>query len=261
MRRSKRLRPIRPAPALKERTRRLTTRIVRAWSAAIQSTILPAYARARRSQARDSMVAYDARNPIGGALSGARRATGKERKATEADLRKWGVETEQWHRNAWGEAVREGVGVDLGRVMSANDVSDELRTAVEWHASLIVDLDEEAYKRVERAVWDAFLDGKSVEKLADELQEMLDISERRATLIARDQLAKLTNKLNEVRQRQAGLDKFVWRHSGKVNYREEHLERDGEIYSWDDPPEDLPGFLINCGCTAEGFLEIKDDEE
>lgn len=80
----------------------------------------------------------------------------------------------------------------------------------------------------------------------------------RARLIARDQIQKFNGSLNELRQKESGVNKYVWRNtfSNSPWKREEHSAREGDIYSWGSPPPDgHPGVAINCNCWAEPVLE------
>jgi hypothetical protein len=74
-------------------------------------------------------------------------------------------------------------------------------------------------------------------------------------LIARDQVRKVTTAINVERAKSAGITKFRWRHSGGGSEpRQDHVDMDGMIFSYDDPPvidertgeRGYPGQLINC---------------
>jgi SPP1 gp7 family putative phage head morphogenesis protein len=88
------------------------------------------------------------------------------------------------------------------------------------------------------------------------------VAESRAKLIARDQVGKLFGAIQEARQVGLGIDRYTWRTSNDNRVRDTHEKREGESYSWNDPPGDLsdpgdgghPGFPINCRCWAEPDL-------
>lgn len=47
---------------------------------------------------------------------------------------------------------------------------------------------------------------------------------------------------------------YVWRCVGDDKTRTTHAERDGQVFSWDNPPEGgHPGEDYNCRCWAEGY--------
>lgn len=91
-------------------------------------------------------------------------------------------------------------------------------------------------------------------------------SERRAELMAEDQVRKSFNAINKVRLQENGVNKYEWIHSyGGQFPRELHIEYDGQIFSFDDPPiiEEstgeigIPGQAINCRCTMNPIIEIE----
>jgi SPP1 gp7 family putative phage head morphogenesis protein len=73
--------------------------------------------------------------------------------------------------------------------------------------------------------------------------------------------------VNHARQRELGVERFVWRTMGDERVRDEHDELKGETFSYDDPPEidgepTLPGDDVQCRCYAEPVLDdLFDDEE
>ena len=121
--------------------------------------------------------------------------------------------------------------------------------------------------RVQRAVEQVLaqpLDrGVRVEEIAAQLQERFGIEERRAALIARDQTLKLSGQLQEQRQTQAGISRYVWTTSGDERVRHDHAILDGTVQSWDAPPvvdqrtgrRAHPGGDFQCRCTADPVLD------
>jgi hypothetical protein len=65
-----------------------------------------------------------------------------------------------------------------------------------------------------------------------------------------------------MRQKQLGVTSFVWQTMGDERVRDEHAERDGQEYEYDDPPDgELPGEPIMCRCWAEPVLDDLDDSD
>lgn len=98
-------------------------------------------------------------------------------------------------------------------------------------------------------------------ELAEEIERRFDFAADHAEIIARDQVGKLNGQLDAQRQQNLGIKRFIWRTVGDERVRDEHEERDGETYDYDDPPDgELPGEPINCRCSAEPvFDDIFDD--
>ncbi|CAM6004904.1 unnamed protein product [Sphagnum balticum] len=68
------------------------------------------------------------------------------------------------------------------------------------------------------------------------IMKNFDMTKGRAALIARDQVGKLNGALEEYRQKQLGVQRYVWRTSGDSRVRRDHKDLDGHIFSWDKPP-------------------------
>jgi len=83
----------------------------------------------------------------------------------------------------------------------------------------------------------------------------MDVSRRRAKLIARDQIGKLNGRINASRLTSIGIDKFIWRTSKDERVRPDHRKREGKIYEFSNPPNgEIPGTPINCRCFAEPVI-------
>ncbi len=103
--------------------------------------------------------------------------------------------------------------------------------------------------------------GLRVEELRASIQERFDVSKSKADLLARDQTLKLNSNITQARQRGAGVERYVWTTSGDERVREEHAALEGEVFSWDDPPEPgHPGEDYQCRCTAFPIIAEFDDE-
>lgn len=146
------------------------------------------------------------------------------------------------------------------------DVSTQLhptvaaRTAghyVTWSTSLIRDVGDEARKRIGSAVLQAVRERTPPALLAKSIQEIEAMSYRRAKNIAADQTTKLNAALDRARQEEVGITAFTWVHSGSPHPREEHLDRDGEVFDWDTndiEAGDFPGEPPFCGCSAQATI-------
>lgn len=98
--------------------------------------------------------------------------------------------------------------------------------------------------------------GKRVEDLADLIKERESVSESRAELIARDQTLKLNADINKTRQENAGVTQYTWSTSHDERVRDSHKELDGQVFSWNNPPEPgHPGEDFQCRCIALPVFE------
>jgi SPP1 gp7 family putative phage head morphogenesis protein len=165
------------------------------------------------------------------------------------------VEEERRHRTRLGKTVQSRFGVPLEDLMSSNDVAAQIQAATQQSVALIKGLNAEVLKKVEYAVLDAAQQEQSVTTLSERLRETMGISRSRARLIAKDQTSKFNSTLNKVRQDQLGIDRYVWSTQLDERVRPLHENREGQVFSWDDPPSDgHPGFPPGCRCVAAPYV-------
>ena len=156
----------------------------------------------------------------------------------------------------------ETVDGQLGAVIGIRPLDSEpwLNPAVDaWRGSntaLISGLAPRHMEDVDALVRQAWESGTRAETLAKQLQERLGITERRAALIARDQIGKLNGQLTMLRQQSYGVGAYIWATSMDERVRQVHADRDGRRFPWATPPPDgHPGMPIQCRCVAEPDLD------
>lgn len=174
----------------------------------------------------------------------------------DAALRDWALRVERWHRTRWRGAVLAGTGIDLTTMLGAADVRQSVDATIAWNTSLIRDVSEQARKRMADAVFAGVRERRPAREVAAQLREAAAMSRRRSVGIASDQMTKLTSSLAAERRRQAGIETWRWRHSGKLHPRADHKARDGREYTDGDAPKDLPGQLPYCGCREQAVVRF-----
>ena len=128
---------------------------------------------------------------------------------------------------------------------------------VRENVALIKSLETKHFDDIERRVLQTFRSGKRAESLSRQLKEQYGATQKRAMLIARDQIGKLNGNLTRQRQKALGVERYIWRTSKDERVRSLHLKRENTEFSWDDPPEDgHPGEAIQCRCTADPVIEV-----
>lgn len=247
------LRPVEPAATLTREARRFGMAVVRRWAETVRDLVLPAYEGAIDRLTRDA-----ASDDLGNALRAAVGDLNRLVLTLQPQMNEWTVRVEAWHRRRFADVVKAATGVDTFPFLSVADVQDEIAAALERHAGLIKGLNDDMRRRVEDTVWREFLKQTPRRSLGKMLAHELGVGRSRANLIASDQTVKLSTELDGLRQQQAGIKRYKWRHSGKLHFRPEHKARDGRVYRWDKPPADgHPGTQINCGCKAQAYVEVE----
>lgn len=186
------------------------------------------------------------------------------------ELARWSRRFEVLHRRKWTASVLAATGVDLSTMIGPEAARNPLSVVVERNVDLVRNVSDQARGRIADAVFRGFTKRSPAREVAAELREAVTMSRRRALLIASDQANKLAGALDQERRREVGIDCWFWQHSGKLHAREDHLSRDGNLYS-DNPdrvgqssdgkeilsePSDLPTQLPYCGCTSRACLII-----
>lgn len=58
--------------------------------------------------------------------------------------------------------------------------------------------------------------------------------------------------INQLRQQDLGIERYIWRSQDDAKVRESHAEYDDQVFRWDEPPAGgHPGQAHNCRCHAE----------
>lgn len=189
-----------------------------------------------------------------------------------------GQKTSQWNDKEWQKTLRRVVGVPL--LASEPGLRDQLRLFVQTNANLITKLQTDKIAEIQGVIERGFAQGLRHTEVAKQVMEKAQTTKRRARLIARDQVSKLNGRLTQMRQEQAGVEKYIWRDSDDTRVRTSHANMDGKIGRWDDPtvyatvsePDKFkprsgieavelhPGQDILCRCFAEPFIQELQEE-
>jgi len=193
----------------------------------------------------------------------------------------------QRHTDQWSEAIRSAIGIDMRSVLQASPgLEDRISLAVARNVELIRNLAEDTERRVAEAITRNLSQGGSARDLSRELTEQFGIEQRRANLIARNEVGNVNSLLNEYRQEEAGIEFYTFRTSDDERVRgapggkyenavPSHHVMEGKVCRWDDPTvyrnestgkwearstiggvEQHPGFAINCRCTGSPLIDF-----
>lgn len=137
---------------------------------------------------------------------------------------------------------------------------DQARTRwIETNAALIKSQPAEVSTRIGDIVREMVPAGARWETIARKLEDEHGIAQRRAALIARDQVGKYNADCNRTQQQAAGFTHYEW--MGVMDNRERptHVALQHTIWSWDKPPPiGNPGEPIQCRCTASPVISEAD---
>ena len=181
-------------------------------------------------------------------------------------LESWAVQTERWYRGHWRGAILSATGVDVDTLIGPADTRQTIAASIEWNVSLIKDVHAQTRKRVADTVFAGVNQRRPAADVAKDIRTATGFARDRSKRIASDQMTKLTSSLAEERQREAGIEKVEWRHSGKKHPRDWHRARNGKVYELDThkavdgdekvEPGDWVGQAPFCGCRSLAVIEF-----
>ena len=171
------------------------------------------------------------------------------------------VKINQYNKDEWKKLIRSQYGVN-----PTAESPDEYRSVLNnWaydNAALIKDIPQRTLLQIRDLTVESLMSGQTVDDMQqdiyDIMDERMDVTDSRARLIARDQVAKLNGQLTKERQIGIGVDSYIWRTVGDERVRDTHDMVDGNTYTWDNPPGETdgnhPGEDYQCRCWAETIL-------
>lgn len=193
------------------------------------------------------------------------------------DLRSWALRMESWHRGRWGQTVLAGANVDIRYMIGPQDAQEPIEAFMARNVALTRDISAQAQGRISDAVFRGIQARTPAREVGKAITEATGMARKRADRVAADQAVKLGAALDAQRQREAGLDIYKWRHSGKLHPRSWHKARDGKLYERDSgrevefvggekkysdetiPTDDGVGQAPFCGCASQGVLIIDNE--
>lgn len=204
----------------------------------------------RAEQRHDAGEAARAR----GAVEIARETFSGGFRNLSSTARQVGEATSTFQKRQLQRQLQAAVGIEVP--LRDPNLGPKLELFTEENVRLIKSIPARYFDEVEQLVLDAVERGRRWESLAVDIEARFDVSDSRAKLIARDQVGKFYGEVARARQTSLGIKSYVWRTVRDERVRDEHSDREGEIFEWRSPPEDgHPGEPINCRCYAEPDLE------
>lgn len=161
---------------------------------------------------------------------------------------------------AWsklGDEMGRGLRKELKDAPTGQFLSNFLQEQV----ILITSLPAEAADRVHKLTMEGMITGgRRASEIAKDILATGKVTESRAKLIARTEVARTAAGLTMARAKFVGSTHYVWRTSGDVDVRSSHKKMDGAVVPWDTMPllsdgtRTHAGMIFNCRCYPEPIL-------
>lgn len=166
----------------------------------------------------------------------------------------------RFNSNQFHAVIRSAYSVDVFK--QEPWLADVLKNWESQNIALIKSVPAQSLDRLHGKIVQAVRTGQTQRDLVKIVQSEYGVARNRAKLIANDQVGKLNGQLTQERQVGIGVKQYRWRGVLDSRERDEHVAREGMIFSWDKPPPDgHPGEPIRCRCGAEAILPLFEDLE
>lgn len=165
------------------------------------------------------------------------------------------ADVERRNERTWKQVAK-----DMGRSLRAE--IEQAPTGMVYTAlmdqqvALIKSLPLKAAERVHALVTEGLVDSRRAAEIAKAISETEGITARRATLIARTEVARAAASFTQARAMYAGSEGYIWRTSEDGAVRDTHKKMNGKYVRWDAPPktdESLDPYHAGCGPNCRCF--------
>jgi SPP1 gp7 family putative phage head morphogenesis protein len=163
---------------------------------------------------------------------------------------------------AWSQLARE-VGQELRKEVHNAPTGQVMQILMGDQVDLITSLPLQAAQRVHSLTIEAMTTTSArASEISKEILRTGHVTESRAMLIARTEVARTASVMTQSRAEYVGSDGYIWRTSGDSDVRPLHKRMEGKYVEWGDPPRMEPtlgryhaGQGPNCRCYAEPVLK------
>jgi SPP1 gp7 family putative phage head morphogenesis protein len=228
-------------------------RIIQKLKNQVNSTLLPSLGQFEVDYVKDSpsLIVY-----FSSIVTQLGQQVGDIEETAESIASRMATATEAFNRRNFVKTINSAIGVNLVDIIRAEGVQFQIEAAVTENIDLIKTIPKEYHERIKKAVTQGINQGDDFFSIRKSILEIGESTDKRAKLIARDQVAKLNAAVTETRQKKMGITHYFWRTSRDERVRDTHKANADKRFAWDNPPSKTghPGDDIQCRCTAEPDL-------
>lgn len=160
--------------------------------------------------------------------------------------------------NTMHKDFERAFGIDLPGIIRNEGLQDVLNESISDNVSLIKSIPEQYFGKLNEIVGKGIVNRQRAVDIRAELKNLFGVTERRARLIARDQVSKLNGAITELRYNNLGIERYIWQTREDDRVRPTHQENEGKTFTWASPPVETghPGHDINCRCIALPIIDL-----
>lgn len=169
------------------------------------------------------------------------------------------ADAERRNRKMWFQ-VGEEIGRELKREIGQGYIGGVMRELLDDQVHLIKSLPLDAAKRVHELTLEGVSEGTRAAEIAQQILRTGQVTEARARLIARTEVARTQSVLTQARAEYVGSEGYIWRTAGDFDVRDSHAEMEGKYVRWDTPAKLSDGTvchagqIYNCRCYPEPVI-------
>lgn len=172
------------------------------------------------------------------------------------------AEVNQRDERMWATQAQE-MGIALRKELHNAPTGQVMRQLMSEQVQLITSLPTEAAQRVHDLVIKGMEDSARADEVTREILRSGEVTESRAKLIARTEVARSASALTQARAQHIGSTQYIWRTSGDSDVRPGHRAMNGKVCEWANPPavdengrvmHHHPGAIWNCRCYPEPII-------
>jgi SPP1 gp7 family putative phage head morphogenesis protein len=149
------------------------------------------------------------------------------------------------------------VGVELNLGVAHQSTGEVAAALMHEQVALIKSIPLEAGYRAQKLAQEAFFKGTRASEIAKSLQDTTSVTEARATLIARTEVARSNASFTQARAQAVGSDSYIWRTTMDGAERPSHRKMNGKTVLYARPPTlsdgttGHAGTFPNCRCYQD----------
>jgi SPP1 gp7 family putative phage head morphogenesis protein len=166
----------------------------------------------------------------------------------------------QRDERAWFKTAKD-LGVALRDEVRHTPIGATVYRLIDDQVRMIKDIPLEAGREMQELAFEAATGGKRYDEITPRIKEIHEMTDNRATLIARTEASKAQSAITRARAEFIGSTHYIWHAAMDYATRPMHKELNGHEFSWADPPvaeeggdRHHPGDFPNCRCWAEPII-------
>ena len=160
---------------------------------------------------------------------------------------------------AWAQLGNE-MGRALRKEIQGAPTGDFLRMFLHEQVHLITSLPLDAAERVHKLTTEGITKGLRVPDIMTEILRTGEVTESRARLIARTEIARTASGLTMARAQYVGSTHYIWRTARDGDVRDSHKRMEGAVIPWATEPllsdgtRTHAGMIYNCRCYPQPII-------